>query len=69
MDETTISRAVSEMEQSGSATRWFFAPPRANTLLLRLWHLEDMMEATGDEPTNVTALLRDTRVCIRGRND
>lgn len=32
------------------------APPSANTRLLSEWHLDEIIDATGDDPTNVTAL-------------
>ena len=67
-----MSRAASSMWQSGSAMRWFLAPPRAVQRLLCSWQRLDTMDATGEEPTNVMALWmvldgeggRDTRMYI-----
>mmetsp|Transcript_1388 Transcript_1388/g.2728 ORF Transcript_1388/g.2728 Transcript_1388/m.2728 type:complete len:208 (+) Transcript_1388:504-1127(+) len=52
----TMSRAHISASQSGSATRWFLAPPSASTRLLMARHLFATISATLLLPTNVTAL-------------
>mmetsp|Transcript_17401 Transcript_17401/g.35350 ORF Transcript_17401/g.35350 Transcript_17401/m.35350 type:complete len:370 (-) Transcript_17401:89-1198(-) len=52
----TTSRTVPDMSQSGRATRWFLAPPRATTRLLRERHLLATISAIGEDPTKETAV-------------
>mmetsp|Transcript_25771 Transcript_25771/g.72987 ORF Transcript_25771/g.72987 Transcript_25771/m.72987 type:complete len:252 (-) Transcript_25771:525-1280(-) len=53
--EDVMSAAAIAVSQSGSATRWFLAPPSASTFLLRLWQRLYTISATLLEPTKVRA--------------
>mmetsp|Transcript_20067 Transcript_20067/g.40679 ORF Transcript_20067/g.40679 Transcript_20067/m.40679 type:complete len:201 (+) Transcript_20067:820-1422(+) len=53
--ETTISDAAPSISQSGRAMRWFLAPPKAVTRLFSDLHRLATIEATGEDPTKVTA--------------
>mmetsp|Transcript_10271 Transcript_10271/g.21114 ORF Transcript_10271/g.21114 Transcript_10271/m.21114 type:complete len:224 (-) Transcript_10271:238-909(-) len=54
----TTSLVVPSNSASLRATRWFLAPPRAMTLLLRLLQRAETREAMGLLPTKLTALTR-----------
>ena len=55
--EVRMSLTTISWSQSGSATRWFFAPPSASTRLLIARQRCATISATREEPTKVTALI------------
>jgi len=55
--EVRMSLTTISWSQSGSATRWFFAPPSASTRLLIARQRCATISATREEPTKVTALM------------
>mmetsp|Transcript_17132 Transcript_17132/g.23531 ORF Transcript_17132/g.23531 Transcript_17132/m.23531 type:complete len:262 (-) Transcript_17132:144-929(-) len=53
--DATMSPAAVSRSQSGSATRWFLAPPSASTRLFSPRHRFASSSATGLDPTKVSA--------------